>query len=33
MTASEKLIQDVTDKFVKNVDAITDAKNKELMEI
>ena len=28
-TASEKLIQDVTDKFVKNVDAITDAKNKE----
>ena len=32
-TASEKLIQDVTDKFVKNVDAITDAKNKELMEI
>ena len=31
-TASEKLIQDVTDKFVKNVDAITDAKNKELME-
>lgn len=33
VTASEKLIQDVTDKFVKTVDAVTERKNKELMAI
>ncbi len=31
--ASEKAIQEVTDRFVKNVDAITETKSKELMEI
>ena len=31
--ASEKQIQDLTDKFTKQVDAITEAKNKEVMSI
>ncbi len=31
--ASEKSIQDLTDKYIKNVDAVTDAKNKEVMSI
>ena len=31
--ASEKSIQDLTDKYTKNVDAVTDAKNKEVMSI
>ena len=33
VSASEKSIQDVTDKLIKNVDAITAAKEKELMAI
>ncbi len=33
VTAAEKVIQDVTDKFVKQVDSITERKNKELMAI
>jgi ribosome recycling factor len=32
-TASEKTIQDVTDKFIKQVDVLTAAKEKELMAI
>ncbi|MBQ8738046.1 MAG: ribosome recycling factor [Clostridia bacterium] len=31
--ASEKLVQDVTDKFIKEIDVITSAKEKEIMEI
>ena len=31
--ASEKAIQDLTDKYIKQVDAITAAKDKEIMEI
>ncbi|MBE6709380.1 MAG: ribosome recycling factor [Ruminococcaceae bacterium] len=31
--ASEKQIQDLTDKYIKEVDAVTDAKNKEVMSI
>ncbi len=31
--ASEKLVQDVTDKFIKEIDSITSAKEKEIMEI
>lgn len=31
--ASEKQIQDLTDKYTKNVDTVTDAKNKEVMAI
>ena len=31
--ASEKSIQDLTDKFIKDVDVITSAKEKEIMEI
>ena len=33
VTASKKAIQDVTDKLIKNIDAITAAKEKELMAI
>ncbi len=33
VTASEKAIQDVTDKLIKNIDTITAAKEKELMAI
>jgi ribosome recycling factor len=33
VTAAEKAIQDVTDKFVKTVDTITAAKEKEVMAI
>ncbi len=31
--ASEKLVQDMTDKFIKEIDSITSAKEKEIMEI
>ena len=31
--ASEKAIQDITDKYIKNIDAITERKNKEIMQI
>ena len=33
LKASDKLIQDLTDKFIKNIDDITARKSKELMEI
>ena len=33
LKASEKLIQDLTDKFIKEIDVITAAKEKEIMEI
>ena len=33
VTASEKIVQDVTDKFIKQVDVLTAAKEKELMAI
>ena len=33
VTTAEKVIQDVTDKFIKNIDTITSAKEKELMAI
>ena len=31
--ASDKLIQDLTDKYIKEVDAVTASKTKEIMEI
>ena len=31
--ASEKSVQEITDKYIKEVDAVTDAKNKEIMSI
>ncbi len=31
--ASEKAIQDITDKYIKNIDIITEKKNKEIMQI
>ncbi|MGI6166561.1 MAG: ribosome recycling factor [Eubacteriales bacterium] len=31
--ASEKAVQDITDKYIKNIDAITEKKNKEIMQI
>ena len=31
--ASEKSCQDLTDKYIKELDKITEAKNKEIMEI
>ena len=33
VSAAEKTIQDVTDKFIKKVDALTSTKEKELMAI
>ena len=33
LKASEKMIQDLTDKYIKNVDAAADAKKKEIMSI
>ena len=33
LKASEKLIQDLTDKYIKEIDVITAAKEKEIMEI
>ena len=30
---SDKLVQDLTDKYIKLVDSVTDLKNKEIMEI
>ncbi len=33
LKASDKAVQDLTDKYVANVDAVTARKNKELMEI
>ncbi|MBQ3040893.1 MAG: ribosome recycling factor [Clostridia bacterium] len=33
LKASEKLVQDLTDKYIKEIDAITAAKEKEIMEI
>ena len=33
LKASEKLIQDLTDKYIKNVDAVCDTKKKEIMSI
>ena len=31
--ASEKSVQDLTDKYIKNVDAVTEAKKKDIMSI
>ena len=33
LKASEKMIQDLTDKFIKEIDTITDKKNAEIMEV
>ena len=33
LKASEKLIQDLTDKYIKNVDAVAEAKKKEIMTV